>query len=123
MTNMTIRANLTNYPLLSDSGVFQADEGYERILIVKGWHPEKPNMMAELNIRVDRVPGLSYAITSVWAGRGWQPIAHLDHREFWEVMSGYLRWANDKSDQDTARLASNMISDLVALVEDGEVEI
>lgn len=120
----TIRSNGIRYPLLTDSGVYEQGEGYERVVIINGWHPDKKRMMAKFHIRVDRVPGHSFANTEVWTGeRGWQVVAMVDHRDFWQTMTGYRRWANDRSDQDTQRLASDMVADLVALVEDREVEL
>lgn len=123
LTEATIRSNGITYPLLTDSGVYQQGEGYERMVIINKWYPGKDRLMAKFHIRVDKVPGSSFANTEVWMNdRGWQVVAMLDHREFWSDMPGYLRWSNDTSDSKTARLMSDMVGDLVSLVEDHEVE-
>lgn len=124
LTEDTIRSHGITYPLLSDSGVYQNREGYERILIVTGWHHAQLARMAEFHIRVDRVPGFSFANTSVWTQQsGWQAVAHMDHREFWDDMPGYLRWSNDSSDSKTAALASDMIGLLVTMIDEGDIVI
>lgn len=125
LTEATIRANSIVYPLLTDSGVYQEGEGYERVAIVNHINPALPRQMVKFEVRVDRVPGRSYANTHVWssANQAWQVVAMLDHREFWDDMPGYLRWANDTSDNKTAGLLARMVADIVALIESGEVDL
>lgn len=119
MTNLSTE---TMTRTLSDSGIYQEGEGWERVMIVSHWNPETPRQMSMIHLRVDRIPGRSFLTTSVWAPQtGWQRIADRDHREFWEHMPGYLRWSNDFSEQASRGLMDEAIQSLVVLAQAGHV--
>jgi hypothetical protein len=125
ITESTINAAGITFPILTDSGVYQEGEGYERLILVNHWDAEFPRRLAKFHIRVDRIPSRSFANTYVWSRptSSWQLVAMWDHRDFWDSMPGYLRWSNDRSDEETARMLSNMVIDLLALIHEKEIEL
>lgn len=116
----TILAGVTRYPVLSDSGVFQSGEGYERVILVNSWHPDKPRHLGRLHIRVDRIPAESFAVAETWTtDGGWMPMIEFSPHDFWPEMPGYLRWAKDTSDVKTRRLSGELLTELVRLMNTG----
>lgn len=114
ITGDVLRANGVDYPVLSDSGVYTVEEGYQREVIINGWLAGKPRQMAKVSIRVDRIPAKSYAKIESWTIQaGWQLVGQIDHRDFWPDMPSYLRWSKDTSDDKTGRLAADLVADLV----------
>lgn len=110
----------TTHTILADSEVFQQGEGYERVLIVSDWHPTASSQMAQIQIRVDKNPGESFANASIWtAGAGWQLMAVLPSGSFWKEMPGYLRWHNDNSASKTMQVADRLVNELVVMADEG----
>lgn len=109
--------NIVN--VLTDSGVYQFGEGYERTILVNKWHPESDRLMAKVDIRIDRLPSESRAMGLVWisASQTWMPLIKFSPQDFWPVMPGYLRWANDTSDDKTWTLAGQIMDELIDLAE------
>lgn len=105
--------------VLTDSGVYTEGEGYERVILVNKWHPDNDRLMARVSIRVDRLPGDSHALGEVWisASQTWLPLIKFAPQDFWPVMPGYLRWANDTSDEKTWSLAAQIMDELIDLAE------
>lgn len=108
---------------VTDSEVYINGNGYERLLIVKGWrgNPEKQDQLARIHIRVDRYRALSFAKASVWnstdqSGDGWVEMIRLPVDEWWDRMQGYQRAAGKQAEIDTRLLAEDVIDELQSVL-------
>lgn len=113
MTNRSADPNV-----YTDSGVYQEGQGYERLILVRGWDTDEPQRLARIHIRVDRVPDLSFARLVAYEHPitlDEQPAVNisLPPADFWREMPGYLRWANDSSEDKTWALAERLVKILV----------
>jgi hypothetical protein len=104
--------SLERYKVLLDSEVLQHDEGYERVLILSGWHPTDDRRMAQVHILIDRLPYHSLAEASVWSQRGWQRIVSRHHDDFWSDLPSYLRYQQPRVILKTNALANSLMDDL-----------
>lgn len=107
----------TSYKILADSEVYPVGEGYERTLVMANWHPDNPSRLMRVEIRVDRVPGSSFAHASVWTENGWVKVLDYNSVRFWHSMPGYTRWQNDNTDTKTRWLAHDLAYELHRITE------
>lgn len=107
-----IRVDGDYQSVITDSGVYQEGEGYGRLMMIHT--PE--NRLVKAEMRIDRAPEKSFARGEVWVpATGWQPLVTIPHTEFWKSMPGYLRWANDRSDVETFRLAAWIFEEIIKI--------
>lgn len=108
--------------IVADSKVYQSGQGYERLVLIKGWNPAEERHLARLWIRVDRNPSDSFAKAEAWTeDGGWQVIVTFPPNEFWTEMPGYLRWANDTSEAKTRQLMDRLTAALVEVAKAGDL--
>jgi hypothetical protein len=103
------------YKIMGDTEVYANGEGYERTMILVGWDQNQPNRLAQVRMRIDRIPGDSFAIASVWSAHGWQEVLRPSSVTFWHGMPGYTRWSQDNADKKTEVLAfglAQMLGDI-----------
>lgn len=107
-----IRVNDDYKSVVTDSGVYQLGEGYERVMMIHT--PE--NRLVKAELRVDRAPEKSFARGHIWIHeKGWEPLVVISPNDFWRDMPGYLRWANDRSDVESFRLSARIFEEILAL--------
>lgn len=109
------------YTFLADTEVYQDGEGYERVLLVIGWDPANERRIAKIHIRVDRVPGNSFALGSVWTTHGWVPFLSRNSVLFWSLMPGYTRWKQDHAESKTFGLAVEIVDRLRVVAESSDL--
>lgn len=101
---------------ISDSGVLKRGDGYERVVTFDGWHPTKPDWLAQVRIRVDRIPYDSYAKAYVWTkDAGWQVMVVENPDDFWSWTPGFERWASPDTEKATWKIFT-LTSDQLVLV-------
>jgi hypothetical protein len=100
------------FKVLLDSEVLRNDEGYERVLILNHWHPADSRRMAQVHIRVHRLPHKSLAEASVWSSGGWQTIVTHHPDDFWFDMPSYERYKQQRVIVKTDTLATRLMHDL-----------
>lgn len=100
----------------SDTGVRPVREGYERTLILRQWHPTEKDWLAQVQIRIDRLPFESKVVGSIWLGDpGWSAVKYLPSSEFWREMPGYQRWGGEEAHFATLRLAARVITEMARM--------
>lgn len=105
-----LRVDGESVPVVSDTGVHQNGDGYERLMLVHMGN----NELFRAWVRVDKAPENSFARGDVWIpSTGWQAIATLPAHEWWKSVPGYLRWSNDSSDVATYRLLVRIFEEIV----------
>lgn len=110
---MNTEPQTDTYRILADTEVYQSGEGYERTMVMIDWHPTQPSRLMQAQIRVDRVPGSSFAYASVWTtANGWVRVVDYHSVRFWANMPGYLRWHQDNSDVKTRNLGFDLAYEL-----------
>ncbi len=105
-----LRVDGSNVPVISDTGVHQNGDGYERCMLVH----MGDNSLFRAWIRVDKAPEHSFAHGDVWVpSDGWNQIVVLPSHDWWKSVPGYLRWSNDSSDVATYRLMTKILEEIV----------
>lgn len=101
--------------IISDSGVFVNGQGYERVIMVRGWRGRGwERQLAQVRIRVDRFEIRSYAMADVWSEstQSWTIMVRLHPKQWWSNMQGYQRAAGKQAEIDTRLLAEDVIDEL-----------
>lgn len=107
---------MTTAELQADSGVYQAGEGYQRTLLFTNWSTNNTRRLAKVDLRIDRIPGDSYAIVSVWnTDRGWVEVLRPHTVTYWHSMPGYTRHEGTRTEEETYRLAASLIEQIEEL--------
>lgn len=90
-----------------DTGVHKEGNGYERTILFA--EPGLPLLKFEL--RVDRIPELSYAEIGTWnpEHQVWELFERFGASRFWHDVPGWERFSSDRTDRSTYRLALELV--------------
>ena len=104
-------------PKPMDTGVHKVGNGYERTILftnVRSVHEVLP--IVKVDMRVDRIPEQSYAKVYEWSsdprssqGGSWTEIASYGSMNFWYDMPGADRFASDRTERASWRLAMDLL--------------
>lgn len=112
--------------ILTDSGVYATDHNaaYERVVIVKGWHLNRPKAMARITVKVHRQPSRSVAKAEVWAPEkdGWAALVERNPYRFWGKMPGADRAGSPETVRLTMRLFEDIFNEVAILAELGSLD-
>lgn len=88
----------------ADSGVYTEKAGYQRTTLLSHRTEGGTRVLIKVDIRVDRLPGDSYFIGSVWtSNNGWVETVRPHSVNYWHSMPGYERAKGSAADHKTRR--------------------
>lgn len=104
----------TEIEIQADTEVYASGEGYQRTMLFTNWNPDNTRRLAKVDLRIDRIPGSSYAIGFVWTDGGWVQMIRPHTVTYWSDMPGYTR-----SSQDAAEVKTRLLGlKIVGMMED-----
>lgn len=96
-----------------DTGVHKEGNGYERTILFA--EPTEPGLVLfKVEIRVDRIPESSFARGYEWQPhlQEWTLVDQIGSAEFWYEVPGWERFASDRTERSTYRLALDVLENL-----------
>lgn len=120
---MSLLISETPYKTMADSEVYQTpnEEAYERTIVLTGWDQNQPNRLAQIRMKIHRMPGSSWATASVWTENGWVEVYRPASVLFWYEMPSASRWRQDKAEAKTRHLAYGMAHTLGDIAENSNL--